>query len=320
MGARSWKALVVAVAAIGAAVIWTTTPASAATAVLERVAPGFAIYPAAPLAFSPAGDVTAIGQFVDVQIPPAAINNTSTSGCEAADFAGFVPGRIAIIQRGTCTFAVKALNAQVAGASAVVIFNEGQPGRTDVFPASLGGPGVTIPVVSTSFATAQELYLIGAPVTLHVKTTLSGLETCAAPPASGTPVAGKNVIVAQPGAATSGTEGADVIYGTTGADQISGLGGDDLIYGFGGNDLISGGAGEDTICGGDGHDALLGGDGNDLLSGGAGNDSLAGNAGNDGLFDSSGWNRLDGGADSDFCSASGSNPSQTVSCELVEGP
>ncbi|TME72632.1 MAG: aminopeptidase, partial [Chloroflexi bacterium] len=36
----------------------------------------------------------------------------STSGCSASDFAGFVPGRIALIQRGTCFFGEKALNAQ----------------------------------------------------------------------------------------------------------------------------------------------------------------------------------------------------------------
>src|SRR5438445_9543268 len=34
----------------------------------------------------------------------------STSGCSASDFAGFVPGRIALIQRGTCFFGEKVLN------------------------------------------------------------------------------------------------------------------------------------------------------------------------------------------------------------------
>jgi opacity protein-like surface antigen len=43
-------------------------------------------------------------------------NQASTSGCEAADFAGFPPGSIALMQRGTCTFAQKAQNAQTAGA------------------------------------------------------------------------------------------------------------------------------------------------------------------------------------------------------------
>ena len=76
--------------------------------------------------------------------------NTSTSGCEASDFAGFTAGNIAIIQRGTCSFALKAQNAEAAGAVGVVIFNEGQPGRTVAFLGTLGGPGATIPVVGAS--------------------------------------------------------------------------------------------------------------------------------------------------------------------------
>ena len=54
----------------------------------------------------------------------------SASGCSASDFAGFMPGNIALIQRGTCTFAQKVANAEAAGASVAVIFNEGNPGRT----------------------------------------------------------------------------------------------------------------------------------------------------------------------------------------------
>lgn len=42
-----------------------------------------------------------------------------------------IPGRtVALVQRGTCTFRVKADNAAAAGASAVIAMNEGQPGRT----------------------------------------------------------------------------------------------------------------------------------------------------------------------------------------------
>jgi Zn-dependent M28 family amino/carboxypeptidase len=73
-----------------------------------------------------------------------------------ADFAGFVAGRMALIQRGACNFGVKVLNAQAAGASSVIIFNEGNPGRTDVLNGSLvdaaGNPIIpTIPVAFTSF-------------------------------------------------------------------------------------------------------------------------------------------------------------------------
>jgi PA domain len=48
-------------------------------------------------------------------IPPTP-TPSSSSGCTMADFSGFVPGRIALIQRGSCFFGVKVLNAQAAGA------------------------------------------------------------------------------------------------------------------------------------------------------------------------------------------------------------
>lgn len=96
-------------------------------------------------------------QPVDLILPAAPDANTSTSGCEASDFVGFEPGRVALVQRGTCTFALKAQNAETAGASAVIIFNEGQPGRTEVVNGTLGGPGSTIPVLGASYAVGVDL-------------------------------------------------------------------------------------------------------------------------------------------------------------------
>ena len=55
------------------------------------------------------------------------------------------------MQRGTCGFAVKALNAQAAGAVGVVVMNEGQPGRTGLLTMIGDAPGLTIPVVFTTF-------------------------------------------------------------------------------------------------------------------------------------------------------------------------
>ncbi|TML02639.1 MAG: M28 family peptidase [Actinobacteria bacterium] len=82
----------------------------------------------------------------------------STSGCDPSDFTGFVAGRIALIQRGTCTFSQKVANAQNAGASGVIIFNEGNTaGRSVVFSGSLTGVP-TIPVAFTSFAVGNDLY------------------------------------------------------------------------------------------------------------------------------------------------------------------
>ena len=90
----------------------------------------------------------------------------STSGCEAADFAGFPAGAIALMQRGTCTFAAKANNAEAAGATGAIVFNQGTPGRTDVVAGTLGEtaqdgdpnpPDVGIPVTGISFAEGVRL-------------------------------------------------------------------------------------------------------------------------------------------------------------------
>jgi len=116
---------------------------------------------------SPAGSADGTVQPVDVVLPPGP-DNTSTSGCEASDFAGFVPGNVALMQRGVCNFRVKVDNAVAAGASAAIVFNEGQPGRTEVdLNPTLGGPGVTIPAFFTSFAVGRDLAAAGAAVTMN---------------------------------------------------------------------------------------------------------------------------------------------------------
>jgi hypothetical protein len=97
-----------------------------------------------------------------IVLPPTP-TSSSTSGCTSADFSKFTPGHIALIQRGGCNFGVKVLNAQAAGATGVVIFNEGNPGRTAVLSGSLldanNNPFVpTIPVAFTSFDIGQQLY------------------------------------------------------------------------------------------------------------------------------------------------------------------
>jgi hypothetical protein len=97
-----------------------------------------------------------------IRIPPTS-TPSSSSGCTMNDFSSFVAGRIALIQRGACNFGVKVQNAQAAGASGVIIFNEGNPNRTAVFAGSLqdagGNPIIpTIPVAFTSFAIGQDLF------------------------------------------------------------------------------------------------------------------------------------------------------------------
>lgn len=112
--------------------------------VLEQVAPA----PTGPIAnnimsYSGSGDVTASVSTLPV-----------LTGCNAADFAGFPAGNIALISRGACTFAIKATNAYNAGASGVIIYNNA-PG---VLNGTLGnGFTLNIPVTSVTQADGQQL-------------------------------------------------------------------------------------------------------------------------------------------------------------------
>lgn len=108
------------------------------------------------------GSTTAAIQPAGGIIVPPTPSPSSSSGCAPGDFTGFVPGRVALVQRGTCAIGVKVQNAQAAGASGVIVFNEGNPGRTDPFRASLvdaSGNRIvpTIPVALSSFGAGDDL-------------------------------------------------------------------------------------------------------------------------------------------------------------------
>jgi Zn-dependent M28 family amino/carboxypeptidase len=104
---------------------------------------------------SGSGDVTARLRAVNLGLgegPPAA----STSGCEAADFKDFERGAVALIRRGTCPFQAKVDDAVAAGATGVVIMNEGTQGRTNAFSGLLSRPAA-IPVVGVSYERGRSL-------------------------------------------------------------------------------------------------------------------------------------------------------------------
>ena len=121
---------------------------------LEQLTPVAATYETGTFEFSGGGTVE--GQVIPVDLNLVG-DRASSSGCEAEDFTGLDfsgDADIALIQRGTCTFGSKALNAQLAGAEAVVIFNQGTAGRTDLIVGTLGDESadvIEIPVVGASF-------------------------------------------------------------------------------------------------------------------------------------------------------------------------
>ena len=118
---------------------------------------------------TPEGTATGPLVNVDLVLDPSGPPNTSSSGCDVADFAGFPAGAVALLQRGTCGFNVKALNAQAAGASAVIIMNEGQPGRTGLTNMIGDATGLAIPAIFTTFEAGLNLAQTpGATVTVTV--------------------------------------------------------------------------------------------------------------------------------------------------------
>src|SRR3546814_16782066 len=76
-------------------------------------------------------------------------------GCEPLSNPGTGAGNIVLRDRGACTFVIKALNAQAAGATAMVIADNvaGTP------PPTLGGtdPSITIPAIRITLADGNAL-------------------------------------------------------------------------------------------------------------------------------------------------------------------
>jgi Zn-dependent M28 family amino/carboxypeptidase len=155
---------------------------------LQRTAPSAASYETGAFTGSGTGTVTdAPVTAIDINLAPPRAN---TSGCQGAfteaavgapivpdpggpdDFAGFVAGSIALVQRGGCSFGLKAINAEAAGASAVILFNQGDvnnEARSGLIVGTLGGTGIVdIPVVGASLATGEALAQAGSRASISI--------------------------------------------------------------------------------------------------------------------------------------------------------
>jgi subtilisin family serine protease len=89
---------------------------------------------------------------------------TVDDGCVALP-AGSLTGTAALIRRGTCSFYIKASNAQNAGAAAVVLYNNAAGALN---PTVAGDPPITIPVVAITAAQGATLdgLIAAGPTTL----------------------------------------------------------------------------------------------------------------------------------------------------------
>jgi Zn-dependent M28 family amino/carboxypeptidase len=157
----------------------------------ERLAPGAERY-------RPGRDFLTLrysgGGTVSAQVAPVE-PDSATSGCEPSDFAAFPRGAVALLRRGTCFMFQKARNAKAAGASAVLIANEGVRGRTAPIAATLVRPGIGMPVLMISSALGSELARSAQAGTVRVRIVLSVVSK---------PARAANVIADLPGRRTGG--------------------------------------------------------------------------------------------------------------------
>ena len=131
-------------AAFATAILAYLSPQAASSltiSVFEQISPNPTVYTLGigsdwfPIQFGAPGDVT------------AALQAVPSLGCSAADFGGFAVGSIALIARGNCMFSEKILNANDAGAVAVLISNN--IGGAGAFNGTASDP-MPIPAVALS--------------------------------------------------------------------------------------------------------------------------------------------------------------------------
>jgi minor extracellular serine protease Vpr len=116
------------------------------------------------------------------------VAGAANDGCEAEHYDGFPSGHVALVRRGTCFFYYKAINAENAGAPAVVLYNN-QPGllTPNLAPEFPGQPPVTIPVV---MVTQVDGNLIVGIVEEGPTTLTWGTQTASAPVPTGGLISG----------------------------------------------------------------------------------------------------------------------------------
>ncbi len=139
------------------------------------VTTGNASFGTPPPAAGLTGDVSTVDDGSTETIPPGGTTGTVADGCQTPFVnAAQVTGRIALINRGSCGFKLKARHAELNGAIGVIIGNNvagAPPGMAD--DATL--PPVNIPVVSITLADADRIRAnIAAPVNV---TMFSGADT-----------------------------------------------------------------------------------------------------------------------------------------------
>jgi Zn-dependent M28 family amino/carboxypeptidase len=142
-------------------------------AVLEQAAPAPAPFEPSKdfsaFTFAPSGNVT--GKVFGVGTSDAA---GPSGGCDEEAFTGFPPGDVALVQAGSCTLTEQVLNAQEAGAAAVLMmFTEDlYDTSTGVLRPTLASADGEVPALAVSSAVGKRLGRTGVEVHIEVEATI----------------------------------------------------------------------------------------------------------------------------------------------------
>jgi uncharacterized repeat protein (TIGR01451 family) len=153
---RSIGVAAIADSGISGVVVTANSPPAIAGAFSASSANSFAPTPAP----NPSGQTANIVLALDAA---NASGPLTTDGCTALTNAAAVAGNIALIDRGTCGFQVKANNAQAAGAIAVIIANNVVGDPSFIVMGATGTTPVTIPALFMSKAD-RDTFVANAPV------------------------------------------------------------------------------------------------------------------------------------------------------------
>ncbi|HEX3529840.1 MAG TPA: IPTL-CTERM sorting domain-containing protein [Thermoanaerobaculia bacterium] len=126
--------------------------------------------------FAPTPAPNPSGQTANIVLALDAANGagpSTTDGCTALTNAAAIAGNIALIDRGTCGFQVKANNAQAAGAIAVIIANNVAGDPSLIAMGATGTTPVTIPALFMSQAD-RNTFVANAPVNATLSTVPAG--------------------------------------------------------------------------------------------------------------------------------------------------
>ncbi|MGH8939034.1 MAG: PA domain-containing protein, partial [Actinomycetes bacterium] len=142
-------------------------------AVLEQTAPAPATFEPSKdfsaFTFAPSGNVT--GKVSGVGIGDAA---GSSGGCDEEAFTGFPPRDVALVQAGPCTLTEQVLNAQSAGAAAVLMMfpEDLYDTSTGVLRPTLASADGEVPALAVSSAVGKRLGRSGGEVHIEIEATV----------------------------------------------------------------------------------------------------------------------------------------------------